>query len=950
MASKHYLEFPFRNSFMTVQEARDKLAELLTCQPIITREEWKIPNGKVVWEKYENSIEFPLSHVVAHPATPFGHNPKEFEKNHWNIDKVIDFYTEMSRVSSPGYGETFSPIRAWKEPKFIDYIYRQLAKNHIRATPEKIRDQIAKTLQEARPAYVTVTLSIISAFCVIAKSARSHSHNSLDEIFDNSNLLKSPVSSIGKDLRILDVAAAYGERRVASRILGASAYVGIDPDDLLVQGHSRLMTDLNSLISENSSDCTDLWTMPFERFDTTQILSENREDSRTTNKFDIIMVSPPPFMAEPYTGGGMFQSHRRYKSVSAWFAGFVMTMLIKCKHVISNDGVFAITMLDRTEQSSNTFGKIREGQLRFLNRSNSDIRKSYIQYTELTLLAATCLGFNYLGALGYSTGGKPASTPWWIFRNSSDSGIYQKRRAFDKIIHAYGDLAKDALGLIAWSSGLDPVNISTMVISDYKIIGSTSFLASYDSYDPSILKEIVRHSAIKQIVQILNASILRELDFFPQKEILIKRIPNSVARWIMTAKASHETFETPNASGSLIDPLIPSFSKNHRNNKELISYLIQDLTYDMTDQLLKSNQVVEKLLKVFGTNRYSIGNSAYIQSGFGLCGLLQSSALCLSNLFLTQPFEILKFDEKIFKFPSQMPSTVLEFFNLPAIREFNQTFTTLQSSVLEIADEMKKPKHFPLLLSDVVELKSQESRTYLDFIMSALRIRYMALGAESHHFTRPLQRINILSNIASIFLQTPPDQQVTSIDMFATASNTNTPNYFSPAFDLEQWFGSFGSAFTSKFEKDCLIMANPVDYTPFVILAMNKISQILQESSKSKTNLVVSVGFTIWLDKDSSFMTQASKNLMEALSNSHSIGLKLCGTDPILRSYVRSAYALDHNKFPTQSSASTISTARSSLVQSIGVILTTRPMEFLKTSEQQLVMKLINDLGISFFV
>lgn len=260
----------------------------------------------------------------------------------WNYNSVIDWYTETARMSSPGYGKDYSPNDLWFKTSF-----------------SKIRDKILnnkKTLEQAREAIFDageVRLAYVT------------------DCIGLYNYVKTLLNQKSNP-RVIDI-TAFGDRLVASASVGFD-YIGLDPDPNLVDGISRLLLDVKTI---NPDFNAITYTIPLEHFTVEKLV-------------DFVSFSPPPYNAEPYSGGER-QTHKVYTDFRRWFYGFIREALTRAFFWLREGGILGFTVLDRDGPTK-------------------------IYYTEAMILLAMSLGFKPLKIYSLSSS---SGTPWWLFQKDS---------------------------------------------------------------------------------------------------------------------------------------------------------------------------------------------------------------------------------------------------------------------------------------------------------------------------------------------------------------------------------------------------------------------------------------------------------------------------------------------------------------------------------------------------
>lgn len=290
----------------------------------------------------------------------FAKGPKNVaQENDWELNMIIDQYTENARMSSPGYGVKYTPLDIWYNKEYEKLRSTMFSKSRILID---VREEIYRK-GEVRPAYVTDSIGLYK------------------HLVSNYTNVKSP--------KVLDI-TAFGDRLTAAAALGLD-YTGVDPDPNLVEGLSILKQDLKTI---NPDFRCETYSVPLEHFS-------------TLDSFDIVTFSPPPYDAEPYTGGDR-QVHKVYKDVNHWIFGFLNEILTRAFTQLKEKGILAFTVLDRPT----------------------------ITYTEAMIFLAMKIGFRPLEIFTLSSN---SGTPWWVFIKDSEYysehlDIYYPELILDKVM------------------------------------------------------------------------------------------------------------------------------------------------------------------------------------------------------------------------------------------------------------------------------------------------------------------------------------------------------------------------------------------------------------------------------------------------------------------------------------------------------------------------------------
>lgn len=501
-------EFPYRK-YELEPYVKNILKILLDADESIKSDiYWSIPDKKVK-KLIPNDIYF-LSNIVVSSSL----------NNHWDYDKIVDYYCEEARIKTPGYGEKYS---------LYDYWYN--LNLHSRWTDKKStltpRELMYKSIQEARPAYISVSKSLY-AF--------------LSKLNDKKNNDK---------ISILDI-AAYGERAIAAIGLDYK-YTGVDPNYDLIEGHNKIIMDLK--LFKPSCDISFYYI--------------GLEDFKSNEKYDIITYSPPPFNTEPYGNNQKTQSYIKYPTFEEYLCCFLTELIYKAKKFSNENTIFSFTALDR---DSSEFYK--------------NIDKKYISdnleliYVEALLLITSCFGFDYIGAIGYSVGNKPARVPWWTFNYKNllnKEHIKLLRDYYPKIYNIIGfrilsNITEDNNNLFNYHTKIS--NFINFKIS--KFINKSNKIDN----DKLLLLEIIRYYIQKYVILIIKDEC---------KILSVNKIKNLLGKYL-TLRSITATFDKPWYSCLYVDPVFPTkcdYVNINDIEKYIIDYLLENNVND-AEEIIKS--------------------------------------------------------------------------------------------------------------------------------------------------------------------------------------------------------------------------------------------------------------------------------------------------------------------------------------------------------------------------
>lgn len=439
------MDFPYRKDYMGDASAKISLEKIFEIEPVIRREKWTIPDGKIISKIPLFKNLYYLLEVVITSVN-----------DHWKYDQIIDYYSEQARIRTPGYGEKYSPHDYWIHSELRS---RWTSTNKTHLSLEDVRELLYENLQEARPAYSLVSKSLYTALMELQSR---------------------------DTYKVLDI-AAYGERGIAAASLGnISIYDGVDPNYDLIRGHDLLSMDLESL----NPDCH------------IRFIHVGMEDFKTSRKYDIITYSPPPFDTEPYGSlssldeeepfnSNKTQSYMKYPTFEEYFCCFLTEIIYKARKVSNINAIFAFTALDRNP-------------IKFPPRIKDKKQISEhleLVYVEAFLLVISCFGFHYQGAIGLAAGGKQAGVPWWSFKyNETIEPLYVQllqeyypnifERIAPRIIANYHSINRNIHPLF----------------EEYSVVTKTDkyHISSYLPKKTSIILELIRLQFQQYVIEVVS--------------------------------------------------------------------------------------------------------------------------------------------------------------------------------------------------------------------------------------------------------------------------------------------------------------------------------------------------------------------------------------------------------------------------------------------------------------
>ena len=260
---------------------------------------------------------------------------------------LTDYFIEKSRIKSfiKTYdNKNYSPYLAWENSD--DYKLRaikRLINNNEIMNLSNLRESLYKD-----------------------KIIKEVSH---EKIIFLSNVMKI----FGKNLKIFDACAGWGDRFISAMVVGAKMYIGVEPNNDSVECFKKM----NSVLNGDN-----------KKF---KILHDYMPQAKlpsyvTKNYFDICFLSPPSFDSENY-GDSEGQSILMFPERETWKKEFLEKTVHRCWSLIKNGGYFIV---------------------------QSIIIKEIIPMIENTFKDAI-----YLGAISV-TGEKDRVKPLWIWMKYAD--------------------------------------------------------------------------------------------------------------------------------------------------------------------------------------------------------------------------------------------------------------------------------------------------------------------------------------------------------------------------------------------------------------------------------------------------------------------------------------------------------------------------------------------------
>ena len=147
-------------------------------------------------------------------------------------------------------------------------------------------------------------------------------------------------------IKYIDSSSGWGDRMIASLLLGIEEYVGYDPNKCLMKGHTEIINyfkdDLFGIYNSSKSNYKSYQIIykPFEK--------EYSEEEQYNNYFDICVSSPPFFTVEIYSNADT-QSTSNYKTSDDWLNKFLIPSFKKVMKFLKPSGYLCWYIEDRPD-------------------------------------------------------------------------------------------------------------------------------------------------------------------------------------------------------------------------------------------------------------------------------------------------------------------------------------------------------------------------------------------------------------------------------------------------------------------------------------------------------------------------------------------------------------------------------------------------------------------------
>lgn len=294
--------FPYKHLAISEQSVTNMFTKLIRLKANWNHQPYTIND--------QNGSRFILPTDFAFP----GEIPKPYsylhsDEEYWNMDIIVDYFIEPSRIKSYRARSKKSPFDAWNNNDNPWYKRRA-----VEIVINKRIDISAHQLREAL--------------------------YEIPEIEECTNEKPSFIASLFRLLypnsrpRIFDATAGWGDRLIASIAINASVYLGVDPNT----ENQPYLTQMISAFGNNGSYQVLPEAMP----------DANLPEFAQPNSFDICIISPPSFDTEIYSCN-LGQSLVMYPNRNDWFVLFLCRTLQRCWLLLRPGGFLIIQSLLASE-------------------------------------------------------------------------------------------------------------------------------------------------------------------------------------------------------------------------------------------------------------------------------------------------------------------------------------------------------------------------------------------------------------------------------------------------------------------------------------------------------------------------------------------------------------------------------------------------------------------------
>jgi len=178
-------------------------------------------------------------------------------------------------------------------------------------------------------------------------SMKKHPNCSLLHFRRLIHILKEMIGN-KKNIKYIDSSSGWGDRMIASLLLGIEEYVGYDPNICLKKGHNEIINYFKDELFGSYQI-----NFPKSKFESYKVIyepfeNEYSEEKQYNNHFDICVSSPPFFTVEIYSDSET-QSTSNYKTSEDWLYKFLIPSFIKVIKFLKPSGYLCWYVEDRPD-------------------------------------------------------------------------------------------------------------------------------------------------------------------------------------------------------------------------------------------------------------------------------------------------------------------------------------------------------------------------------------------------------------------------------------------------------------------------------------------------------------------------------------------------------------------------------------------------------------------------
>ena len=315
-------KFPYKRSFMKIDPIliMNNIKKLIKNDDRWLHKYYEINDFKNITPNMITEVSYPYKFSL-----PFINDNNEIEFNdpvyflyenkntdYNNYEIITDYFIEPSRMMASRTGN-LSPLQEWNNNK--NKFYQYLKNKKIKINDFNLREAIYKNTKEV-------------------SHEKVHFLAALFKLLNIKN----------KNLRIFDACAGWGDRYIASFIVDADIYIGVEPNENSRKGFQE-MFDL------------------FHGDDNHKIYEDYMPQFKIEGKFDICFLSPPSYTSEIYSKSEG-QSIVLYPKRTEWTFNFLYATIDKCINLLDNNSFFIIQSILIPE--INMYIQTKHSKLKFL--------------------------------------------------------------------------------------------------------------------------------------------------------------------------------------------------------------------------------------------------------------------------------------------------------------------------------------------------------------------------------------------------------------------------------------------------------------------------------------------------------------------------------------------------------------------------------------------------------